>query len=287
LIELEGVPELTDPIMVAAFEGWNDAGEAASGVVAHLHTVWEATAIGEMDPEDYYDYQVNRPTVSVDGAGVRRITWPTTRVSCARLPQGRDIVLVRGIEPNIRWRAYCAEFLGLCEELGVEMVVTLGALLAEVPHTRPVPIIGTTSDDGLSRSLHLEKSTYEGPTGIVGVVQEACTRVGLPAASIWARVPHYVATAPNPKASLAILRRLEDLLDLSIQLGDLADEARAWQSGVDELAEDDAEVAEYVRSLEEAKDTTDLPEASGEAIAREFERYLRRRDVDGPEGGRS
>jgi predicted ATP-grasp superfamily ATP-dependent carboligase len=286
VIELEGVPELADPVLVAAFEGWNDAGDAASAVVQHLHTVWNATAIGEMDPEDYYDYQVNRPIVSLEG-GVRRITWPTTRVSYARLPEGRDIVLVRGIEPNIRWRAYCAEFLGLCHELGVSMVVSLGALLAEVPHTRPVPVSAYSSDDGLVRSLGLEKSEYEGPTGIVGVVQEACTRAGLPAASIWARVPHYVANAPNPKGTLAVLRRLEDLLDLSVPLGDLPEEARAWQRGVDELAEDDTEVAEYVRSLEEAKDTTELPEASGEAIAREFERYLRRRHTDPPEGGPS
>jgi proteasome assembly chaperone (PAC2) family protein len=284
VIELEGVPELTKPMLIAAFEGWNDAGESASAVVKHLHATWQATPLAEMDPEDYYDYQVNRPTVSLE-AGVRRITWPTTRVSYARLPAGRDIVLVRGIEPNIRWRAYCTELLGLCQDLGVSTVISLGALLAEVPHTRPVPVSAYSSDEGLVRSLGLEQSKYEGPTGIVGVVQDACMRAGLPACSVWARVPHYVANAPNPKGALAILRKLEDLLDLSVDLGDLPEEARAWQRGVDELADDDTEVADYVRSLEEAKDTAELPEASGEAIAREFERYLRRRHTEGPEGG--
>ncbi|MGH3342329.1 MAG: PAC2 family protein [Carbonactinosporaceae bacterium] len=282
MIELEGVPELVDPVMVAAFEGWNDAGDAASGAVDHMERVWRAKAFAALDPEDYYDFQVNRPLVTIDEATTRNITWPTTRLSLAR-PHGheRDVVVVRGIEPNIRWRSFCAELLGLAHELGVELVVTLGALLADAPHTRPVPVTGTTSDEGIARSLNLRESRYEGATGIVGVLQDACGRAGLPAVSVWAAVPHYVAQAPCPKATLALLRQIEEILDVSIPLGELPDEARAWERGVDELASEDSEVADYVRALEEAKDTAELPEASGEAIAREFERYLRRRRDQG------
>lgn len=281
VIELDSYPELVDPLLIAAFEGWNDAGDAATSAVEHLEAVWSSTPLTELDPEDYYDYQVNRPTVSMNGDGQRLVTWPTTRVSFARIPDvARDVVLVRGIEPNMRWKQFTSEILGVCHELGVEMVVTLGALLADSPHTRPVPVSGTSSDEAVARSLHLEPSRYEGPTGIVGVVQDACTRAGVPALSIWAAVPHYVAQPPCPKATLALLRHVEDLLDVPIPLGDLPEDARAWERGVDELASEDSEVAEYVRSLEEAKDLTDAPEASGDAIAREFERYLRRRGDD-------
>ncbi len=286
MIELEGVPELVDPVMVAAFEGWNDAGEAASGAIEHLEKVWEATPFASLDPEEYYDFQVNRPLVSLGDDGQRKVTWPTTNISVARLSaQHRDIVLVRGIEPNMRWKSFCGELLSFAHELGVEMVVTLGALLSDSPHTRPVPVTGTTSDRGLARSLGLEESRYEGPTGIVGVLQDACTQAGLPAVSFWAAVPHYVAQPPCPKATVALLGQVEDLLDIPVPLADLPEEARAWERGVDELAAEDSEVAEYVRTLEEAKDTADLPEASGEAIAREFERYLRRRGHD-EDGGR-
>jgi hypothetical protein len=282
VIELEGVPELVDPVLIAAFEGWNDAGDAATGALEHLEIVWQAQPLGALDPDDYYDFQVNRPSVSLDGDGRRRLAWPTTRVSYARVEgAARDVVLVRGIEPNMRWRGFASELLGLASDLGVELVVTLGALLADAPHTRPVPVTGLSSDPALGRALSLEPSTYEGPTGIVGVVQDACTTAGLPAVSVWAAVPHYVAQPPCPKATLALLRRIEDLLDLPVPLGELPEDARAWQRGVDELAREDEEVAAYVRSLEEALETAELPEASGEAIAREFERYLRRRD-EGP-----
>jgi proteasome assembly chaperone (PAC2) family protein len=282
VIELEGVPELTDPVMVAAFEGWNDAGDAATGVIDHLLDMWSAEEIAAIEPEEYYDFQVNRPMISLDEDGNRHIEWPTTRISIARLPrQQRDVVLVRGIEPSMRWRAYCNELLAVAHELGVELVVTLGALLADTPHTRPVPVTGTASDRAVATKLQLERSQYEGPTGIVGVFQEACTRVGLPAVSFWAAVPHYVAQPPCPKATMALLSRIEDVLDVPVPLGDLPEEAQAWQSGVDELAAEDSEIAEYVKQLEEARDTAELPEASGEAIAREFERYLRRRGEPG------
>ncbi|MFF2780519.1 PAC2 family protein [Streptomyces sp. NPDC058052] len=287
MIELEGVPELIDPVMVAAFEGWNDAGDAASTAVAHLDREWKGEVFAALDAEDYYDFQVNRPTVFLEN-GVRKITWPTTRLSVVRIggDKPRDLVLVRGIEPSMRWRSFCNELLGFAHELGVEMVVILGALLGDTPHTRPVPVSGVTSDPDLARTMDLEETRYEGPTGIVGILQEACTHAGVPAVSLWAAVPHYVSQPPNPKATLALLNRLEDLIGLRIPLGELPEDARAWQLGVDQLAAEDSEVAEYVQTLEEARDTAELPEASGEAIAREFERYLRRRDPGaGPAGG--
>jgi proteasome assembly chaperone (PAC2) family protein len=280
-MEIGDMPDLMNPVMIAGFEGWNDAGEAASDAIAYLADVWQADLIAEMDPEDYYDFQVNRPHLSLDDSGIREVTWPTTRLLVARLPlQQRDVVLVAGIEPSMRWRSYCAELLGAAYDLGVEMVVTLGALLADTPHTRPVPVTATASAPGLADSLGVESSRYEGPTGIVGVLQDACNTAGIPAVSLWAAVPHYVGGAPSPKATLALLRRVEDLLEVPVPLGELPEEARAWQTGADELAAEDEEVGDYVRHLEEARDAADLPEASGDAIAREFERYLRRRAED-------
>ncbi|MGN6089781.1 MAG: PAC2 family protein, partial [Actinomycetales bacterium] len=208
MIELEDVPELTAPVLIAAFEGWNDAGEAATGAIEHLEDVWDAQEVAEFDPEDYYDFQVNRPLVAADTDGTRFLTWPTTRVSVAQLGNGRDAVLVRGIEPNMRWRTFTEEILGVARELGVTTVVILGALLADTPHTRPIPVNGSTSSPELRRTLDLEPSRYEGPTGIVGVLQEACAHAELPAASVWAAVPHYVGQTPCPKATLALLRRV-------------------------------------------------------------------------------
>ncbi|WP_169982254.1 MULTISPECIES: PAC2 family protein [unclassified Microbispora] len=279
MIEFEGLPELVDPVLIAAFEGWNDAGEASSGVLAHLESEWKATPLVELDPEDYYDFQVTRPVVELGDGLTRSIVWPTTRLLLAR-PQGakRDVVLLRGIEPNMRWRSFCAEIVGLCHDLGIELAILLGALLNDSPHTRPVPITGSVSDPGMARALNLELTKYEGPTGIVGVLQHTLGTAGLRTVSLWASVPHYVAQPPNPKATLALLRRIEDMLDIPMPYGDLAEEARAWEHGVDELAAQDSEVAEYVRELEERKDAAELPEASGDAIAAEFERYLRRRD---------
>lgn len=284
MIELEGLPELVDPVMICAFEGWNDAGDAASSAVGHLDREWKGEVFASLDAEDYYDFQVNRPTVTLHG-GVRKVTWPTTQLSAVRIADAdgkghpRDLVFVRGIEPSMRWRSFCNEILGFAHELGVELVVLLGALLGDTPHTRPVPVTGVTSDPELAESMDLEETRYEGPTGIVGILQEACTHAGVPTASLWAAVPHYVSQPPNPKATLALLNRLDDLIDVRIPLGELPDDARAWQLGVDQLAAEDTEVAEYVQTLEEARDTAELPEASGEAIAREFERYLRRRDT--------
>jgi predicted ATP-grasp superfamily ATP-dependent carboligase len=284
-IKLDGVGKLTSPVVIAAFEGWNDAGEAASGAVSHLAAAWQTAEAGAIDPEDYYDFQVTRPVTEVTAGRTEQLIWPTTRLSVAR-PEGlgRDVVLVHGIEPNMRWRAFCAELVEAFTSLGAEIVVVLGALLADSPHTRPVPVNVAASDPRMAAELHAEPVEYKGPTGIVGVLAHECSAAGIPTVSLWASVPHYVAQPPSPKATLALLRGLEDVLDVALPLADLPERARAWERGVNELAEQDTEVAEYVRTLEEAKDATDLPEASGDAIAREFERYLRRRGDPG--GGR-
>jgi predicted ATP-grasp superfamily ATP-dependent carboligase len=224
--------------------------------------------------------------MEVSEGRTEQLVWPTTRLMLARPPGfRRDLILVHGIEPNMRWRGFNAELVSAFTELGVELVILLGALLADSPHTRPVPVTAAASDSDLAAELHVEPVDYKGPTGIVGVLQQACSAAGIRSVSLWAAVPHYVAQPPSPKATLALLRGVEDILDISLPLADPPDEARAWERGVDELAEQDAEVADYVRTLEEAKDATDLPEASGDAIAREFERYLRRRGDRGERGG--
>jgi proteasome assembly chaperone (PAC2) family protein len=272
-----GELSLRAPLLIAAFEGWNDAGDAATDAVEHLVDVWDGEEVAAIDPDEFYDFQVNRPMVSLEDGLTRKITWPTSRFYAVRMPSGeRDLVLVRGVEPNMRWRGFCDEILRMAAELGVAEVVTLGALLADSPHTRPVPVSGTSSDPALAERLGLERSRYEGPTGIVGVLQEACSTAGLAAVSFWAAVPHYVASPPCPKATIALLHRVEDLLDVPIPLGDLPEEARAWEHNVDELAAEDSDVAEYIASLEEREPEEELPEASGEAIAAEFQRFLRR-----------
>ena len=287
MIELDGIGKLTSPVIIAAFEGWNDAGEAASGVINHLSLAWQATEVGAIDPEDYYDFQVTRPVTEVAEGRTERLVWPTTRLLAAKQEAtDRDLLLLRGIEPNMRWRGFCSELVTAFSALEIELVVLLGALLADSPHTRPVPVATAASDPALAADLRADPVDYKGPTGIVGVLQHACADAGMPAVSLWASVPHYVAQPPSPKATLALSRGLEDVLDVSLPLADLPQEARAWERGVDELAEQDTEVADYVRTLEEAKDATDLPEASGDAIAREFERYLRRRRDPGDRGGR-
>ncbi|CAN5560124.1 filament polymerization regulator ParJ [soil metagenome] len=288
MIELAQVPLLTEPIVIAAFEGWNDAGECATNVVEHLASVWDATLIAAMDPEEYYDFQVNRPKITmVDGT--RSMQWPTTRVLLIKhdvSPLGRDVILILGIEPSIRWRSYASEILAFAQHHEASMLITLGGLLADVPHTRPIPV-SVSSEDAHLRSLgeDIERSTYEGPAGIVGVINEQARQIDLPSLSCWAAVPHYAGGAPSPKASLALLSRLEEFLGCVIDDTELIEEARAWERGVDELAASDEEVAEYVESLEQQQDTAELPEASGDAIAKEFERYLRRRDDGGPATG--
>jgi proteasome assembly chaperone (PAC2) family protein len=281
-------PELRDAVLVAAFEGWNDAGDAATDAVEHLELLWDARPLVELEPDDYYDFQVNRPTVSlVDGVS-RRVSWPTTRVSVCRPPEADfDLVLVRGIEPNMRWRGFCEELLDIVRALDVRLVVSLGALLSDTPHTRATQVTGTSYDQESAARFGLEKSRYEGPTGIVGVLQDACVGAGIPAISFWAGVPHYVSQPPNPKATIALLHSIEEVLDTPVPLTELPQQATEWQKLVDEMAAEDEEVTEYIRNLEERDDEADLGEmreASGDTIAREFERYLRRRERGGGYG---
>lgn len=268
--------------MVAAFEGWNDAGEAASDTLGFLNRSWDATQSAELDPDEYHDFQFSRPMVQRDpGTGQRKIIWPRTTIAQTALEHA-DIVLVHGIEPSYRWRAYTSELLKHAADLSVDCLVLVGALLADVPHTRPIPVTITSEDGPLRERLSLEEPQYQGPVGIVGVLAEAAARKGLPTLSLWAAVPHYVAQSPSPKAQLALLHRIEELLGTPLQIGELTAEAEAWERSVDELATEDPEVAAYVRQLEDAKDTADLPEASGESIAQEFERYLRRHGTEKP-----
>jgi proteasome assembly chaperone (PAC2) family protein len=282
------LPQLTSPVLVAAFEGWNDAGDAASAAIEHLQLSWDAKPLAELDPEDYYDFQVTRPTTKLIDGITRYIEWPTTRLSVCRPPGADyDVVLVHGIEPNMRWRSFCDELLRYVMDLGITTVVTLGALLADTPHTRPVPVTGSAYDASSAARFKLERSKYEGPTGIVGIFQDACVQAGVPAISFWAAVPHYVSAPPSPKATLALLHRVEEALDLEVPLGALPEESEEWEATVSEMADEDDEVAGYVRALEERGDTDlTLHEASGDAIAADFERYLRRRRPGGTSGSR-
>ncbi|MFZ2530230.1 MAG: PAC2 family protein [Rhodococcus sp. (in: high G+C Gram-positive bacteria)] len=281
------VPVLRDPVLVAAFEGWNDAADAASGAVEHLELIWDAEPFAELDSEEFYDYQVNRPQVRLVDGVTREIDWPATRLSvCSPPGSDRDVVLLRGIEPNMRWRSFCDAILELIDEIGAHTVVILGALLADTPHTRPVPVTGTAYSTDAAKKFNLENSRYEGPTGITGVLQDACVRAGIPAVSFWAAVPHYVSQPPNPKATVALLRRVEDVLDIEVPLGELPTLAEEWERTVTEMTEDDDDITEYVRTLEERDNAeSDLDDTistiDGDAIAAEFEKYLRRRGPGG------
>lgn len=268
-------------VMLAAFEGWNDAGEAASDALHYLNKLWGGKKVASIDADEYYDFQFTRPTIRRTPSGERKIKWPSTRIHKASVPDSNvDVIFVQGTEPSYKWRAYTAELLVHAEALHVDYVILVGALLADVPHSRPIPVSASTDDSALRERMDLEASQYEGPVGIVGVLGEVALLAGLPTISLWAAVPHYVAQAPSPKAQLALLHRVEELLQVPLDTTELVEESDAWERGVDELATEDPEIAAYVRQLEEAKDTADLPEASGESIAREFERYLKRRGKD-------
>lgn len=268
---------LRNPIVIAAFEGWNDAGESATGAIAHLLTVWDHQQLANIDPEDYYDFQVNRPSIRVDEKVVREIIWPNTvtyAVSTPHLPH--DFLIIKGIEPSMKWRRFADELLDLADDYEATMLITMGALLADTPHSRPISVTGSGSHPDVAERLGVEISRYEGPTGIVGVLQDAANRRGLDAVSLWAAVPHYVSTPPSPKASLALINALEDFLEISISQGDLPSRAQAWEKQVDQMAAEDSEVGDYVKQLENSKDASDIPEMSGEILAREVERFLRR-----------
>lgn len=277
-------------VLLLAFQGWNDAGEAATGTLEALRQQWDAAELGRVCEGEYYDYQVTRPHVRRDADGLGTLEWPAIRLHVAALDaagrpvaeeeapaDGVRVLLASGVEPNVGWRAFTAELFAWAARERVDAVVTLGALLADVPHTRPLRALPTSPLVDVRVAVGAERPTYEGPTGIVGVIGDEAARRGLPSLALWGAVPHYVAQAPSPKTLLGLVEAVEHLLHVTVSTHELEDDAHAWQRGVDELAAEDPDVAAYVRQLEQAQDAQELPEASGEAIAREFERYLRGR----------
>jgi proteasome assembly chaperone (PAC2) family protein len=267
-MDLENSPELINPVLLYAFEGWNDAGESASTAIDQLIDSWQADLIRTIDPELFYDFQVNRPHISTREDGVREIEWPDTRVYVARIPlANRDVVLLRGIEPNVRWNTFCQEVISIMQLLKIELAIGIGSLLSDTPHTRPIPITTTTNHPEFPETLNFLPSTYEGPTGILGVIGEALSQNGIANGSMWAQVPHYAAGAACPKATLALLSRIEEVLDIAVDLDDLTEAAAEWESDVNSMMEDDEELSTYVTQLEATAD-------------KEFERYLRRRNTN-------
>jgi len=266
------------PAVLAAFSGWNDASDAATGVIDHLLESWDHRVVAELDPDDYLDYQSVRPQVEGVGSD-RRIAWPTPTVYAATPPHtAGPVLLMRSPEPSFRWRAFTAELLRVVREQGAGQLICLGALLADTPHSRPLAVTASSTSTAIERALDRSTSQYQGPAGITGVVAETAKATGLTVTSLWAEVPHYVAEPPCPKATLALLGALEDVLGHPLPEGELAEWSAAWQRGADELIAADDDLAEYVRMLESEHDEGS-PQASGDAIAREFERFLRRRDL--------
>ena len=268
-------------MLVAAFEGWNDAGDGASAAAAYLARRWGAKPFASIDPEDFYDFTSTRPEVRLEDGLTRAIDWPENEFSAAPLGgSGRDVIFLRGVEPQLRWRTFSGLVVDVARSLGAELAVTLGALLAEVPHTRPVPVMGTAADRDLVARLGLRRSRYEGPTGIIGVLGEALARAGIPSASLWASVPAYVGQTPSPKATLALVSRLGEVLDVGVPTVDLDVAAAAYERQVNEVVAADDDATAYVRSLEESEDTDDTEIDSaelpgGDVLAAEVERYLR------------
>ena len=285
-------PTLERPILVGAFQGWNDGGQAATLATGYLARLWDAQKFADIDPELFVDFQATRPHVSLDEGQTRRVEWPENAFFRARIPNAnRDAILLVGVEPNYRWRTFTDLIADLAGDLGVEMVVTLGALLADVPHTRPAPVTGAATDPMLVDELGLQLSRYEGPTGIVGVLLDACRKVGIPSVSLWAAVPHYVSLAPSPPAARALCERLSSVLSIPIDVGELADAEAAYVEQVSQAVATDSETATYVEELEQRADSLDswLEEASGlpsgEALAAEITRFLRDRERDGGSSG--
>lgn len=292
---------LSGRLLVVAFEGWNDAGEAATGAVSTLKDLLNVEEITSIDPEVYFDYQFNRPTISTDEDGRRVIEWPSAILYGPVVPSGSgaplaedaqlrvsgtnagNIYVLIGTEPSRSWKSFAGEILDSVLAADISGIVFLGAMLADVPHTRPISIFVSSDNPEVRAELQIERSSYEGPVGILSVLAMAAEAVGIPTLSIWASVPHYVHNAPSPKAMLALIDKLEEVIDVVIPRGDLVTDASEWETGIDALAAEDEEMAAYIGQLEQARDTVDSPEASGEAIAKEFEKYLRKRG-DGRDG---
>ena len=278
--------------MIIAFSGWNDAAEAATGAASHILGAWTGSEhavcdeigvvpelIADVDPEDFYDFQVNRPLVEIDGSQIRSLTWPGTQVFGLSTPTyDFDFVIVRGVEPSMRWKTFTHELLDLADDLEVSVVITLGSMLADAPHSRPITVTGSGSHPETAKRLGVEVSKYEGPTGILGIIGDGCMKRGIDCVSLWAGLPHYASNSPSPKATLALINAVEDFLEISIALADLNHQAQEWENEVSEMAEEDSEVSEYVKALEESKDAAEFKDVSGDEIARELERFLRRQN---------
>ena len=283
-------PELRAPVMVCAFKGWNDAGEAASAALSYIRGSFDAREVGSIDPEEFYDFTAVRPTVKLVEGSTREIEWPENTFSVAPVPGAEgDLVMLQGVEPSLRWRRFTEDVVTAARDLGVRMVITLGALLADVPHSRPVSITGITSDEALVKRLGFEPPSYEGPTGIVGLLQQACAEAGLPAVSLWASVPHYVAAAPNPKVALALVRAFEGTAGLAVDGAELESAADDYERQVTAAVASDPEVKAFVERLENQldEDAAENPPDEGElpsadTIASDFQRFLRQRGPRGP-----
>ena len=289
-VEIHKIPALRNPVMLIAFSGWNDAAEAATGAASHILGAWTDAEhaindqvgvvpelIADIDPEEFYDFQVNRPIVGIDESQIRSLTWPGTQIFGLATPNfDFDFIIVRGVEPSMKWKTFTHDLLDLADDLEVQTIITLGSMLADAPHSRPITVTGSGAHPELAKRLGVEVSSYEGPTGILGVIADACLRRGLDAISLWAAIPHYASNSPSPKATLALINAVEDFLEISLPQGDLHADSLEWESEVDELAREDSDVAEYVKALEESKDSALLSDVSGEDLARELERFLRR-----------
>lgn len=279
------VPQLRSPVMVCSFRGWNDAAGSSSAALAAVAAAFDSELVARVDPEEYFDFQETRPTITLSDGQARHIEWPQNNLIATRVPNAdRDMILLDGTEPNLRWRTFSETIATAADALGVELVITMGALIAEVSHTLPVPITGLASDEQLVEELDLQRSTYEGPTGIVGVLHDCCHRVGMSSASLWAAVPHYVAAVPNPKAALALLRRLEGVTGIAVEAHELEEEAESYEEQVGRAVAANPEIAELVERIEAEQveqlgpDGEDLP--SADSIAREFQRFLQQRGTD-------
>ena len=291
-MEIHKIPALRNPVMLIAFSGWNDAAEAATGAASHILGAWTDAEhaindqvgvvpelIADIDPEEFYDFQVNRPIVDIDESQIRSLTWPGTQIFGLATPNfDFDFIIVRGVEPSMKWKTFTHDLLDLADDLEVQRIITLGSMLADAPHSRPITVTGSGAHPEIAKRLGVEVSRYEGPTGILGVIADACLRRGIDAISLWAAIPHYASNSPSPKATLALVNALEDYLEISLPQGDLHADSLEWESEVDELAREDSDVAEYVKALEESEDSALLSDVSGEDLARELERFLRRQN---------
>jgi proteasome assembly chaperone (PAC2) family protein len=279
---------LRAPALICAFKGWNDAADAASSAISYVGTALGAHRFATIDPEEFYDFQATRPRVKMTDGQTREIVWPAVELFAARVPRApRDLILLTGSEPSFRWRTFCKIVVELAEALGTQLVVTLGALLADVPHTRPVSVTGLSSDQALVARLGLAPSSYEGPTGIVGILHAACQQAGLPSASLWAAVPHYIAATPNPKAALALVRKLEGLVGVAVDGSELESASADYERQVNVAVQSDPDVQAFVERLEqaasdEAAESSPGALPSGETIARDLQRFLRQRGGDAP-----